>query len=434
MKGLLFTYLLTFGGALAAQFRPFVGLLIYIAFALLRPQALWSFSVPFFNYSRVIAIGLLLGWMLHGMGSWQFGRARGMVLAFFGFLGWIALGAPFHPFPEETLSQAEAIAKVFLPFLVGMTLIRSVEQLKQIAWVMVLSQAYLAYEFHLQYYTSPFFIPDEWTFAGLDRNGIAITMCTSVGLALFLGLHSQRWWVKGLAFLSALLMAHVVLFSMSRGGMLGLLVTGLVSFVLIKKRAVHYLMFFAMVAVVLRLAGPQVRERFKTGVSESAIEKDASASSRVAQWKGMIEYMKDEPLFGCGPRQWRSVTYKYTGYQGTDGHSTWLTTGAEYGVPAMIFLIALFALGVIRLWPIAREKVAAADPWQFHLSRMVIASLAGFIVSGQFVTCYGVELPYYILLIAGGVLKIQSLSPQPQPRVVSPLPAMRPAWLAPVRV
>ena len=46
MKGLLFTYLLTYGGAVVSLFRPFHGLLIYICFAIIKPEALWYWSVP----------------------------------------------------------------------------------------------------------------------------------------------------------------------------------------------------------------------------------------------------------------------------------------------------------------------------------------------------------------------------------------------------
>jgi probable O-glycosylation ligase (exosortase A-associated) len=431
MKGLLFTYLLTFGGALSAQFRPFVGLLIYIAFAVMRPQVLWEFSLPSFNYSRVVAIGLLLGWVIHGMGSWSFGRARGIVLAFLCFMIWLALGAFFHPISEVGWNEVEALAKVFLPFLVGMTLINSVSQLKQVAWVIMLSQAYLAFEFNLFYYTGAL-DPNEWTFAALDRNGIAITMCTSIGLALFLGLHSERWWVKGVAYGSALLMAHVILFSMSRGGMLGLAVVGLVSFLLIRKRAVHYLMFFLMAAVVLRLAGPQVRDRFMGGVSGTVLEQDGSARSRVEQWGAMFQVMKDQPLFGVGTHMWVHYSVIYTGST-HDGHSTWLQAGAELGVPALIFLLTFFLVGLARLWPIAREKVAVSDPWLYYLSRMVIAAVVGFMVSGSFVTCYGVELPYYIMLLGAGVLKVQGLTAAPQAQAVAPLRTMRPVWLTPAR-
>ena len=40
MKGLIFTYLLTYGGAAVSLFRPFTGLLIYVCFAIIKPDAL----------------------------------------------------------------------------------------------------------------------------------------------------------------------------------------------------------------------------------------------------------------------------------------------------------------------------------------------------------------------------------------------------------
>ena len=77
MIGPLFTYLLTYGGSLAALFNPFVGLLVYVCFAIIKPEVMWFWSVPPGNYSRIIAISLLIGWALKGFGGWQFGRARG---------------------------------------------------------------------------------------------------------------------------------------------------------------------------------------------------------------------------------------------------------------------------------------------------------------------------------------------------------------------
>src|SRR5205823_14471517 len=73
MKGLLFTYLLTYGGALAALFNPFHGLLVYVCFAIVRPDKMWFWSVPEGNYSRIVGIALLLGWLAHGCGCWHFG-------------------------------------------------------------------------------------------------------------------------------------------------------------------------------------------------------------------------------------------------------------------------------------------------------------------------------------------------------------------------
>ena len=89
MKGLLFTYAMTYGGGAVSLLNPFYGFLIYVAFANLKPDALWSYSLPRGNYSKVIAIAFLAGWFMHGLGAWHFGRAKGSVLCLLFFWAWI---------------------------------------------------------------------------------------------------------------------------------------------------------------------------------------------------------------------------------------------------------------------------------------------------------------------------------------------------------
>jgi len=240
--------LLAYGGAFASLFRPYVGLLVYVCFAVIKPEALWEFSLPRWHYSRIIAIALLLGWVIHGCGNWKFGKATPVVAALLGFWLWLVVSANFALESNVAWYHVEQLSKTFLPVLVGITLIDSVAQLRQLAWVIVVSQGYLAYEFNLRYYDG-FFVAKEFSHGGLDNNGTAITMVTCVGLAFFLGLHADRWWKKAVAFLAAALMAHVVLFSESRGGMLALLISGIMTFLLIPKGIKHFLAFGAAVAV-----------------------------------------------------------------------------------------------------------------------------------------------------------------------------------------
>ena len=89
MKGLLFTYALSYGGALVSLVNPFIGLLVYVCFAILKPEALWSWSLPEGgHFSRIVAVALLMGWAFKGFGRWQIGRARGLVAAFVGLWVW----------------------------------------------------------------------------------------------------------------------------------------------------------------------------------------------------------------------------------------------------------------------------------------------------------------------------------------------------------
>lgn len=410
MKGLLFTYLMTYGGAAASLFKPYYGLLIYICFSIIKPEALWFWAVPQGNYSRIIALALLTGWALQGFGNWRLGRAGAIVGALFGFWIWQILSTMQADFPDASLARVEAFSKMALPFCVGVTLIDSVQKLKQLAWVIVLSHAYIAYDFNMAYYGG-FNRLREDGFGSMDNNCMAITFVTCTGLAFFLGLNAARLWQKGLAFASVALMIHCVCFSFSRGGLLGLIITALISFVLIPKKPRHYLLFALMVLLAMRLAGPQVMERFGTTFADKQT-RDFSAQERLDLWKTCIGIMGQSPIFGLGPDNFPLHAHLYGFPRGKIAHTLWLQMGAENGIIGLGFLILFYALCVVRLWPMVREKHPVADPWLRDTARMVIASITGFAVAAQFVSLTALESPYYVVLLGAGALKLSSVPAQ----------------------
>jgi probable O-glycosylation ligase (exosortase A-associated) len=404
MKGLIFTYLLTYGGALASLFNPYIGLLIYVCFAIIKPEDLWFWSVPQGNYSRTIAMALLVGWTLRGFGNWQFGRAGRVVGLLLAFWVWVVISSFLSAQPEMTQEFVESFTKVVLPFLVGMTLIDSVAKLKQLAWVIVLSHAYVAYDLNMAYYGGYNRLQDIG-FGGMDNNCVAITMVTCTGLAFFLGFNAPRWWLQGIAFASVALMVHCVLFAFSRGGMLGLIITALITFVLIPKKPRHYLIFALTVVLAIRLAGPEVVERFSSTFADQKT-RDASAQSRVDMWKTCAEIMIRSPIFGIGPRHFPLVAHLYGYTHNKEAHSLWMQVGAETGVVGLLLLVSFYGVCVLRLWPFTRDSQPVADPWFRDTARMVIASITGFAVSAQFVSLVGLEAPYYVVLLGAGALKL----------------------------
>lgn len=409
MKGLIFTYLLTYGGAVASLYRPYIGLLVYVCFAIIKPDALWHWAVPPGNYSRIVAIGLLVGWGLHGFGNWNLGRARAVVLALVAFLLWAAVASLGAVDRSIAFDFIESHAKIVLPFIVGVTVINSVTQLKQLAWVIVLSEGYVAFEANLTYFRG-FNQIQQYGFAGMDNNTVAITLVASIGLAFFLGLHAPRWWQKLLAFGTALMIAHAVMLTFSRGGLLALILTGAAAFVLIRKRPAHYAVLIVAAVIGFRLAGPEVRERFETAFANEK-QRDRSASLRVLHWQACSDSMLRRPL-GVGPNQWRFYSPEY-GLPSMEAHSYWLQTGAELGFPGLAAILAFYGLCIVRLWPLARERIPLADPWLSYVARMVIASLVGFALSAQFVSVLGVEIPFYVALLGAGALKLASTQTVP---------------------
>jgi O-antigen ligase len=365
--------------------------------------------VPQGNYSRIIAVALLLGWLIQGFGRWQFGKATGIVAALLAYWFWASLSAGLAADQAVAWKYVEELTKVVLPFIVGITTINSVPRLKLLAWVIVLSHGYVAFEMNLSYLQG-FNRIQEVGFAGLDNNCFAIAMVASTGMAFFLGLHAEKWWLKGAAMLSGLLAAHSVLLSFSRGGMIALIFTAVVTFWLIPKRPIYYVAFAIALAVGFRLAGPEVRERFKSSFAQQQ-ERDYSAESRLQLWTDCCDVMAKNPLVGVGPANWPLIAPRYGWPLGKEAHTLWLQLGAELGIPGLFFLVMFYGLTVIRLWPLARESGPVLDPTLRYLSQAVIASICGFAVAAQFVSLSGLEAPYYITLVGAGVLKLASFPP-----------------------
>src|SRR6266481_2235925 len=131
MKGLIFTYALAYGGAATSLFRPLIGLYIYVLFAIIKPESLWPWSVPQGGqFSRIIAIALLLGWVISGCGDWRLGSARPIVFAFVGFWCWAIVCALFAPDWDRSWYFIESIAKILIPFCVGVTLLKTIDDIR----------------------------------------------------------------------------------------------------------------------------------------------------------------------------------------------------------------------------------------------------------------------------------------------------------------
>jgi len=406
VKGLLFTYALTYGGAAFALFRPFYGLLVYVAFSILRPESLWHWAVPPGNYSRIVAIALLIGWALNGFGNWRLGKGKAMLLCFAGYWVWALLSTLFAAqFPDRGYSFLESTAKVLLPFIVGVTVIESIDQIKQLAWTIALSVSYVALELNLSYYNG-FNRLQEIGFGGMDNNSMAIQLVAAIGFLFFLGFAATSWWQRGIAAAGVLLMINAIMFSMSRGGLLALIVTAGACFLLIPKRPIHFAVLALAIAAGVRLAGPQTLERFSTAFTDKEV-RDESANSRVEMWGQCWQLMQEEPLFGVGPDHFPHYAKTRFGWSAEkEAHSIWFQTGAELGFIGVGLLAGFYLSCMAYLFPLTRDRYMTSEPRLRDVARMVIASLFGFMVASQFVSLEGLELPYYVALIGAATLKV----------------------------
>ncbi len=418
--GLLFTYLLTYGGAAASLFNPWIGVLVYIAFAILRPSDLWYWSVPHGNYSKIIAIAVIAGWALKGFGNWNFGRGRAILMLLCGFLGWSAISALFAENSTVGFAFIEQKGKIVLPCLIAMTLCNSVARLKSLAWTIALSHSYIALEFNKSYFEG--FNRLQEVGLGMDNNCLTIAFVTVIGFTFFMATSEQVLWRKLVLYFCTALMTHAVFFSFSRGGMVSLVAVGITSAIILPKTPKHYVVLALGAMVALRMAGPQVIERFSTTFAEQE-ERDDSSKSRLKLWGVCWQMMVKEPITGIGPDHFPMKAPDY-GLPGMEAHSLWFQTGAELGFPGLLLLLSFYLMTVVRMLKSLSNSldVAVVDPFVKFIPHMVISAFAGFLLAAQFVSLEGLEAPYYIAIFGACFLKTQSQA----------VPALAHPWAVPV--
>lgn len=404
MKGLVLTYVIMVAGSLGSLKNPIYGMYAYAIFSIVQPQVMFGWAGDLSGISQIVGLAMLGGWALHGFGSWQFGRARSVVFLLLAFFFWVCVSG--IQAPNGTVAWATVIErlKIVLAFLVGITMFSSRDQVRFFAWLVVVSQGYVAYEMNAAYFFEGYNRASEEGLFG-DNNAMAINMVTSLGPAVFLGFDTKKWWQKGVAFGFAALMLHTVILTFSRGGILSLIATGITIVILMPKRPAYLAVVVLAALLSFRLMGAEVTERFMTTFA-SEDERDSSAQSRLDLWQDALLVVKTYPIAGLGPRHWPFVAAEFGWPPGKEVHSLWLQTAAELGVPGVSLLLAFYLVAAMKGLALGyRMKGKPEAVYGLY----VCSGLIGFVFAAQFVTLEGLELPYFVALVGAGALKVTSL-------------------------
>ena len=401
--GRVFTFTLTFIGGATGWFMPFWGLMVYYMFAVIRPPFLWFWSLGYeTRHSRIVAISTLVGWVMHGFGG---ASLRGLKFQMFGLYLW--LGASWIAYQFMALNKAWAWRfldinlKIGLMALVTVTLIQTKKQLITFAWVIAASLGYLAWVFNSQYYF------DGWNriyirgFGSVDNNGAAMMMVMGVPLCFFMALSTKRLWAKFLCWVAVACLCHVVLFSFSRGGQLGLCMVGLsltiAAIVMLPRKILTLFLIGAFVTFTFYYAGDQVTERF-TSIFVDAEQRDHSAQSRFTTWRAGWQCMLDHP-WGVGPRNFNIISSKYGLGPGKSVHNLFLQVGADTGFAGAIGLMMFYFGTFFRVMLMSFHPVAKRLGWPRYIGHAVMHSLGGFLVCSTFIGMESVETGFIISLL-----------------------------------
>lgn len=406
MYGYILTNILGYGGAVVAAFNPFIGVCLYWFFELVRPQHLFAFAGPMGPFSEALALGTLIGWGASGFGNLRLGRATPVMFFLAAHALWALVASLASPEPDLSFVQFREYTKVWLMFVVAISLIDTVERSKVLAWVITGSAGYISAEFNQIYYLRGSNYLERFGHGGMDSNSFAVVLVTAMPVCAYVGLYSRRLWQKALAFGCVVVAVHAVMLSFSRGAFLGALVAGVVALVVTRKKPGFVLACALGAVVVLRLAGPTIREEFASAFVPTE-QLDGSAQSRIALWRDCLEVMDRYPLLGVGPARFKRISVEFGWPPGKQAHTLWLSVGAEMGWPALLSLLGFYGTTALLLFRPARSRLDdEPGRWLSTSATMIIVCLGGFAVSAQFVSMAGLETPYFIVALGIATIRL----------------------------
>jgi len=399
--GSFVTHFLAVFGTAVGWIAPFVGLMIYYWFAILRPPFLWFWSFMNIGYnprfSFYLGISTLLGWAMTGFGS--FSGLRGTFIPMMGLLVYYGCGVftteVYAVWPEYSWIMLENQIKIIVMVIVTLTIVRDARHIRIFIWVVIASLGYLAYVFNDWYRMNPMYLHNNG-FGGIDNNGVGMIMVMSVPLGFFMAMYDGRLWVRLLTFFAVACQVHVILFSYSRGSQLGLLMVGVAIFffaiVQMPRKFLTLTCAAIFVFITLQLAGEGVRQRFMSIFAEDL---DKSAESRFSTWRAAWACIKEHPL-GVGPRNFGAYAPDFGLTSGKAVHNLYLQTGADYGVLGALGLITFYLFTLIRTWMMSMTDVAKALGWPRYIGMGVCVSIGGFMLCSIFIGMESVEVGYIV--------------------------------------
>jgi probable O-glycosylation ligase (exosortase A-associated) len=403
-------FLAVFGSLPFVLFRPHVGILLWAWLGFMNPQMLsWGMarSIPF---AEVVAITTFLGMLLSG--RWRLPPLTKETVTLVLFAVWMQTTTLFALYPTGAWTQWEKVAKILLMVFVTMMVIRTLDHLRALIWVLVLSLAYYGVRGAVGTLLSGgenlVFGPDGSFIQGNNELGLALIMI--IPLMRYLHLTTSQLWVRQGLVITMVSSLIAVLGTHSRGAQLGL-VAMLGLLVLKSSRRLGLLaLMFIVLPVSLSLMPAKWFERMET---LRHYRDDASAMARINAWQFAYNFALERPILGGGFETFQPELFRIYAPDPTkshDAHSIYFEVLAEHGfVGLLLYLCIAFSIWMSCSWMVrhARDEPELAE--LEHLGRMIQVSLVSYAVAGAFLGLAYFDL-YYNLLALVVVSRVLLLS------------------------
>ena len=311
--------------------------------------------------------------------------------------------------------------KVLLGMALVMLALRHARDLKSIVWAVVVSSACLAWLALFVYQTSDLGglerLSEGYTY---DANDLGCVIVLSIPIVL---LAFQHAGAAGKVACTVVLLGLGMALARtgSRGAFLGLVAVGATLLLMTNSIAVvKRVVFVAMVGIGLALSAPAGYWKQMLTISSPTEDYNwTSPIGRRAVAERGVAYMLSRPVAGIGIGNFafaegtisdraRAHVRGDEGIKWSAAHNSFVQAGAELGVPGLVLFCMLVVGTAVRLarlrrrlpaeWRVARSETG----FLYGLCTFLPVSLAGFAVSGFFVSFAYVDVLYILVALCAG--------------------------------
>jgi O-antigen ligase len=355
----------------------YTGLLVFTALLLVRPQDQIPALAPLHLAElSAIAAGVPMIWDRLSRGLSPLPMTRETVLLFaFGLV--ILATVPFSIWPGGSLSVfTDAYAKALIIYLLMVSTLTTTERLERFVWLILVCIGYVAVRGVLNYVRGINLVEDDrlaGPVSGIfgNPNDLALNMVTFLPVAVVVVM--SKWYAptrRVLAAFIALLMVAAVVFSKSRGGMIGLVVM-FASLQFLARKISPRAGIAAVVALVLvlPLAPSSFWDRMAsiTNARQDQQEFTGSREARRILIEEALNTFFARPFTGVGAGQFKNYNPPERQVRWRETHNVVLQVAAETGVLGLMSFLGLIVCGAAgaartKRWLTPPRRRSAPDP------------------------------------------------------------------------
>ena len=385
--------------------RPWIGLLVWSWLAFMNPHLhTWAFaaSSPFSQW-----VGLAtLGGAVFSRDRQPFVWSREVAVLVL-LLGWFTVTTMYALYPAEAWPQWERVSKILLMTFLVIPFFQDRRRLRILLLVVAASIGFYGLKGGIWVLLTGgnyqvLGAPGASFISTNNALALALNMCLPI--LFYLAKEERRPWLRLALYLTFLASIISVLFTYSRGGLVGLLIV--LSVLFLHWRNIPHVAVAAILVAVLAFGfAPQKwLDRMDTIIH---YQQEASANLRLLSWQVSFMLANDHPITGGG--FWGiSNLATFARYMpdypagSHDAHSIYFNLLGEHGYPGLAIFAVFVGLTLMTLETIRKRALQEPElQWAANYAFMLRASIVAYLTSGAFLSVAYFDLAYLLFIVVG---------------------------------